>query len=124
MLSGSAAPWQRNLLWQGQANIVNAIAKTIKEGASISDKAKKGLCAFTKAVYSFSESSLKTNPASRVYVAIPGATGAEKDAKCLTDATINCLAANYPPFLETNLEPQRVAGHDLSINSLAVQVCA
>jgi hypothetical protein len=51
--------WDENVLWQGTANIANAIFKTIQLGLaaepsiSISAKQVTGLCAVTKAVWSF-----------------------------------------------------------------------
>jgi hypothetical protein len=127
MVSGSnPADWQNNLLWQAQADIVNAVAKTINtQGVVISNKAKQGLCAFTRAVYTFAPEKLTTNPSNlaQQYVTIfEGDVSPQIDASCITDSDpSNCGPANKPSFL--TVEPLLAANHDLSEDSPSTQIC-
>lgn len=119
------AGWQNNLLWQAQADIVNAVAATITtQGVVISPTAKQGLCAFTRAAYTFVADSLKQTPGATQYVTIYEQTVAagQTDSSCITDSTPdNCVGNEKPSFLST--EPLLAAGHDLSSMSISAQVC-
>lgn len=127
MVSGPGpAGWQNNLLWQAQADIVNAVATTINtQGVVISPQAKQGLCAFTRAAYTFVEDSLKTDPTARQYVTIYEeiVNAPQINSKCITDSTTNCAASGntLPSFL--SVEPLLAAGHDLSASSVSAGVC-
>lgn len=112
--------WDENSLWQGTADVVNAIFKTIYYGrqatppVAISPTQITGLCAVTKAVYSFASNM----PASAgiVSVTVPAQLlPGEKDDSCYT--TVG--PCNSPGGTFEGLAP----GHTLDANSFAGNVC-
>lgn len=124
MVSGPGLAWENNLLWQAQADIVNAVAKTINtQGVVISNQAKQGLCAFTRAAYTFVEANLKTDSQATQYVTIyeENVPATQIDSSCISDSDADNCGANKPSFL--TIEPLLATGHDLSATSVSAQVC-
>lgn len=109
----SANGWLNNLMWQGQANIANAVRATIDGGAAMSCEGRQGLCAITKAAWSFTDN----EPANGIIVTVPGAnpTLDERDYSCITNSHGTDCNTQTPrlPF-GFKVEPVLKSRHDLS----------
>lgn len=81
--------WDENVLWQGVANVANAVFKTIKVGLDvqlpiITSYQVNGLCAVTKAVWSFANKT-QSGDDDVVVVTVPAAvTPPEVSRPCFT----------------------------------------
>jgi hypothetical protein len=147
MSSGGA--WQRNLMWQGAADIVNAIYSTIETTGLLTKDQRKELCVSTRAVYTFIKTDPQTpppltppNPVGPAVIAAPAfppispppginSPITEFDWSC---STTQAPCSGGPTWLDAfnANKPQLVVGHDftpgtpnpLTSTSPFVRVCA
>lgn len=139
-----ARGWQRNLMWQGAADIVNALYSTIETTGLLTKDQRKELCVSTRAVYTFIKTDPQNNPLNPVGPAVIAAPAipplnptppinplTEFDWSC---STTQAACSGGPAWLSSfnANKPQLVAGHDftpgtpnpLTSTSPFVRVCA
>jgi hypothetical protein len=120
--------WRRNLLWQGAADITNALYSTIDTTNLLTKLQRKELCLFTRTIYTF----IQADPAqagkpvpltgSQAVIAAPGIPGinpvTEYDASCTTTEASCTGKTGQPdwltPFFEANHEPNLSQNHDFT----------
>lgn len=122
-LMSGANNWDENVLWQGVANVANAIFKTIQLGLyaqtpiSITSQQVHGLCAVTKAVWSFANKT-QSGEDDVIVVMVPAdVTPPEVSRPCFTaPEPVDCP---NPGKTFGGLAD----GHSLDTNSFTAQVC-
>jgi len=98
--NGYTGPWMNNLLWQGAANVGNAISATIASGkTSVTAPQQFALCRVAKAVWSFTTLTTATTYTDDVAVTVPqvntAGTGTGADYSCFTDGGLCTLSSPW-----------------------------
>jgi hypothetical protein len=119
--------WQNQLMWQGAADITNALYGTIQAyPKKISEPDKKGLCLATRAIYTFSTVSPPTDIKNEVVtVAFPPAISeVEFDRQCWT-TPLTCTQVPTNEGVDWIVDggfntrvPKLAAGHDLGTSPI------
>lgn len=122
-LMSGAGEWDDAVLWQGVANVANAIFKTIQLGLdarppiSITSQQVNGLCAVTKAVWSFANKTQSGEDDVIVVMVPANVTLPEVSRPCFTaPEPVDCL---NPGKTFTGL----AVGHSLDTDSFTAKVC-
>jgi hypothetical protein len=120
MMSGTGT-WQSGLMWQGAADITNALYQTILDTGLLSTTQRQELCGATRAIYTFIKTNALGQPIGPPVIAapaIPPITGTEFDWSCsTTQATCSGGPGWLANFNANKLQWQLALGNDFTPGS-------